>query len=150
MAALKNWKKPEYNNSEQLLKRQILDWLARQPECVPLMYQAMRGGRQADGSFKPYSSPYMPPGVSDILCCWKGLFLAIEVKRPDGSQLPLQAFEPKKQTKGKVTHHQQNFIERIKRARGIAFVAYSIDDVIRALKPELLAKQVGGPVERKG
>jgi hypothetical protein len=67
--------------------------------------------------WKQMTGPTNLPGVSDILGCYKGRFLAIEVKR-DGK-------EP--------TELQQAFIDTVKEAGGIAFVAQSVDDVIGAL-----------------
>lgn len=32
--------------------------------------------------FKVHGSKFMPAGIPDIVCCFKGLFLGIEVKRP--------------------------------------------------------------------
>ncbi len=55
-------------------------------------------------------------GVPDILCCAEGRFVAIEVK--DGKR-------------GKVSPIQEYQIERIKASKGIAFVARSLEDVIR-------------------
>ena len=57
------------------------------------------------------------PGVSDIIGCYKGRYMAIEVKR-----------------KGLVpTEKQQSFIDTVKAAGGIAFVARSVEDVIEKL-----------------
>jgi len=59
-----------------------------------------------------------PKGISDIIGVWNGRFIAIEVKRPTG---------------GIVSPEQNAFIMRIKQAGGIAFIARSVDDVIREL-----------------
>jgi hypothetical protein len=56
-------------------------------------------------------------GVPDILGCYHGKLLGIEVKAPNG----------------KVSPDQQIFIENINRAGGLAFVARSVDDVIEGL-----------------
>lgn len=52
-------------------------------------------------------------GVSDIIGCHNGRFLAIEIKTE----------------KGRVTPHQQRFLDRVNEAGGVAFVARSIEDV---------------------
>ena len=52
-------------------------------------------------------------GVADIVCCYRGKFVAIEVKV--GSNKP--------------TALQERFLERIKEAGGVAIVAYDLDDV---------------------
>ena len=59
-----------------------------------------------------------PKGVSDIIGCYKGRFLAIEVKKPGG----------------KLTLMQAKFLAQVEDAGGIAFVARSLDDVINKLK----------------
>lgn len=64
---------------------------------------------------------FIPPrelGVSDILACYKGKFLAIEIK-----------------SEGKFpTDWQERFIERINQAGGIAFWADNINTVISKLR----------------
>jgi hypothetical protein len=57
------------------------------------------------------------PGVPDILGVHKGRMIAIELKAP----------------KGTVSPAQQEFIDRINEAGGLAFVARSLDDVIKGL-----------------
>ena len=61
-----------------------------------------------------------PKGVSDILGCYQGRMVAIEVKRPGG----------------KPTEDQQKFIDRVKREGGIAFCADSVEAVMEGLKLE--------------
>jgi hypothetical protein len=62
-------------------------------------------------------------GCSDILACVPhpefehALFVAIETKAGDNTP----------------TDNQESFMERVKGARGIAFAAWSIDDVISCL-----------------
>ncbi len=56
-------------------------------------------------------------GTPDVLCCFKGHFLAVEVKRPGG----------------KVSELQKHHLNRIKESGGIAVVAYGIDEVRDAL-----------------
>jgi hypothetical protein len=57
------------------------------------------------------------PGVPDIIGIHKGRMIAIELKAP----------------KGVVSEAQQEFIDRINEAGGLAFVARSLDDVIEGL-----------------
>lgn len=61
-------------------------------------------------------------GISDILGCWKGRFIAIEVKRPGHK------------TESKRLMKQKKFIEDVKRAGGIGFFAESVQNVIDNLK----------------
>jgi Holliday junction resolvase len=58
------------------------------------------------------------PGVPDIIGIYRGKFLAIEVKTE----------------RGKLSPHQERFIQNINDAGGIAFVARSVDDVIEKLE----------------
>ena len=51
---------------------------------------------------------FMRAGIPDLICCIQGLFVAIEVKRPDG--------------KGKLDKLQEINIEQIKESGGIAVV----------------------------
>jgi hypothetical protein len=62
--------------------------------------------------------PYQKPGIADLLVCGDGKFIAIEVKKPGGRLSPLQ----------------EQFLHDVRAAGGVAFVAYSIDDVVRELK----------------
>jgi hypothetical protein len=61
------------------------------------------------------------PGISDILGCYKGRLLAIEVKAG----------------KGKLSDHQKKFLDRVQAEGGIAIVAYSVDAVIGQLGLQL-------------
>ena len=57
------------------------------------------------------------PGVADIIGCYKGRMIAIELKSPTGKPTP----------------EQERFIQNVNEAGGIAFVARSIDEVIEGL-----------------
>ncbi len=74
------------------------------------------------GIYVKARNTYIPshaPGVSDILAVLPGgRFLAVEVKAP----------------KGKVSPLQQQFIDAVNQAGGLAFVARSVEEVIRILK----------------
>ena len=63
---------------------------------------------------KIHGSAYTPAGTPDILACYKGKFIAIEVKKPKG---------------GIVSALQKFKIQQIKDAEGVAFVARSVEDV---------------------
>lgn len=54
-------------------------------------------------------------GTPDILACYRGIFLAIEVKRPE--------------TKTNVSELQEYNIKKIKEAGGIAIVSWDLDAV---------------------
>jgi hypothetical protein len=68
--------------------------------------------------YKAWQGLMSKKGISDIIGCYKGRFFAIEIKREGG----------------KITEHQQAFINQVRAAGGIAFVAYSIQDVEEYLK----------------
>lgn len=63
--------------------------------------------------FKVHGSIYMRAGIPDINCCYKGLYIAIETKDYGNTASELQ-----------LAH-----IRQITKAGGIAFVAYSVEDV---------------------
>ena len=67
--------------------------------------------------FKHWGGPMSVPGVSDILGCYRGRMMAIEVKCPGN----------------KLTQLQKNFLDNVNEAGGIAFVAYCIEDVVEGL-----------------
>ena len=67
--------------------------------------------------FKHWGGPMGYPGVADIIGCYKGKMIAIELKSP----------------KGKATPEQERFIQNVKDAGGIAFVAKTLDEVIEGL-----------------
>ena len=94
---------------EQQIQRTILDYLRWRG--IPCYKHQNAGIRKPDGSYIPTHTR----GVSDIIGCLPktGRFLAIEVKRPGV----------------KATPEQLNFLETIKQAGGLAFVAHSVEDV---------------------
>lgn len=57
-------------------------------------------------------------GAPDIVCCIKGKFVGIEVKR----------------TGGKQSVEQKLFQQALERSGGIYILAYSVDDVINAIR----------------
>ena len=63
--------------------------------------------------WKEHGGPYGTSGVPDIICCYKGRFLGLEVKLPTGA----------------LTELQKRTIEKINRAGGIASRVESVADV---------------------
>lgn len=55
--------------------------------------QKIRKAVEKDGGWvlKVHGSPSQVAGIPDLIICWRGLFVALEVKRPGGSATPLQA-----------------------------------------------------------
>ena len=62
--------------------------------------------------FKEHGGLYGTAGVPDIICCYKGQFIALEVKAPDG----------------KATALQDATIKRIRKAGGVAEVVRSVEE----------------------
>lgn len=65
--------------------------------------------------FKVHGSQYQMPGISDILCCLNGTFVAIEVKVPGKLN--------------NVTEAQSNFIKRVNDAGGIGMIVSDLTQV---------------------
>ena len=63
--------------------------------------------------WKEHGGPYGTSGVPDIICCYKGRFLGLEVKLPTGA----------------LTELQKRAIEKFNRAGGIASRVESVADV---------------------
>lgn len=64
------------------------------------------------------SSERFIKGVSDVLCCCNGVFVAAELKAD----------------KGKPSPHQLLFIQKVQAAGGVGGVCYSVADVITLLE----------------
>lgn len=97
---------------EGAIKKQICDWLSWQKDCFFWIQQAGKIPGRIN------RSKYLHNGISDILGIWKTKMLCIEVKAPGG----------------KLSDQQKVFLERMASLGAIAFVAYSLDDVVRTLK----------------
>lgn len=69
---------------------------------------------------KIFGSGVQTGGVPDIIICKKGRFVAVELKRPDGT--------------GKVHPRQQAQIQRIIRAGGVAVVIDNYDDFVKLVE----------------
>lgn len=79
----------------------VQDWLSIQPDLFHT---------KISDSFKK--------GISDILICVRGIFVACELKADDGTASP----------------HQIKFIENVRRAGGIGDVCYTLDEVIKLVE----------------
>ena len=66
---------------------------------------------------KYFGNAYSQNGVPDILACYKGRFIGIEVKNETGKTSPLQDIN----------------LEQIKQAGGISLVARSVEDVSKII-----------------
>ncbi len=67
---------------------------------------------------KTHGNMFSKAGTPDVVACLKGKFVAIEVKQPGGVVSALQAAH----------------IELIKKAGGIAFVSYSLEETKKYLE----------------
>ena len=63
--------------------------------------------------WKEHGGPYGSAGIPDIICCYRGRFLGLEVKLPSG----------------RLTELQKRAIEKINRAGGIACRVENVNDV---------------------
>ena len=68
--------------------------------------------------FKEHGGPHGTAGVPDLICCYRGHFVALEVKVPPNT----------------ATAKQEHHIELIRRAGGHAFVVTTSDEAVRVLK----------------
>lgn len=88
---------------EKTITNQILKYLKSQPECF---------------AFKEHGSIYGTSGIPDIIVCYKGKFVAFEVKTENG----------------KLSKLQEVTIKKIQSAQGLAFKVTSLDEVKTILK----------------
>jgi hypothetical protein len=102
---------------EQQIQRAILEYLRWRH--IPCYKHQNAGIRKPDGGYIPTHTR----GVSDIIGCIPktGRFLAIEVKRPGNRPTP----------------EQQQFIDTINEAGGLAFVARSVEEVENKMEQSL-------------
>ena len=75
----------------------ILRYLRSLPECF---------------CFKEHGGPYSTAGIPDIICCYRGRFVAFEVKTATGRPSKLQEIA----------------ISKIKAAKGEAFIVRSVEE----------------------
>lgn len=73
---------------------------------------------------KTWGGPMAIAGIPDIIGCWRGRFVAIELKAP----------HRRTEASGGVSPIQRRVLDLITAAGGIAIVAYSVDEVMSWLK----------------
>jgi hypothetical protein len=66
---------------------------------------------------KIFGGGFQASGIPDILCCYKGLFIGIEVKSPTG--------------KGRASDVQKLKIKAIRNSGGVAFITDNLKEVER-------------------
>ena len=69
---------------------------------------------------KIFGGGFQSAGIPDIIACYRGYFVAIEVKSPTG--------------KGRASDIQKLKIKAIRDAGGVAFITDNIEDVEQVLK----------------
>ena len=94
---------------EKTITNQILKYLKAQPCCFV---------------FKEHGGMYSTAGIPDIICCYRGKFVAFEVKTEHGRLSKLQEIT----------------IERIRQAGGVAAKITSLAEVKDILKGVMPAK----------
>lgn len=77
--------------------------------------------------FKHHGSQFSQVGIPDIIACYKGIFIGIEVKNETGKTSPLQDVN----------------LQMIKEAGGYSLVARSVADV------ELMLKEIDTDIEER-
>jgi len=74
---------------------------------------------------KIHGSKFMHIGIPDYLCCFGGVFIALEIKIPGGKATPAQLLEGRK----------------IQLAKGSFAVVTSVDEAVNFVKAELKNKE---------
>ncbi|MGN1043545.1 MAG: VRR-NUC domain-containing protein [Acutalibacteraceae bacterium] len=93
---------------EKTITNQILKYLKSAPECF---------------AFKEHGGIYGVSGIPDVICCYKGKFMAFEVKT----------------SQGKLSKLQEITIKRINESGGMAFKVTSLQevkDILKGMMPE--------------
>ena len=104
------------NATEQKIQKAIIDYL-KLKKYVVFKHRNVGIFKQATKQYIPLS--FGEKGITDIIACdCNGRFWGIEVKRKGG----------------KVSPDQADFIARIRKNGGIAFVAYSLEEVIQQVE----------------
>ena len=85
-----------------MLEKDIVSAIMRHLKTVPCCF-----------AWKEHGGMYGTAGLPDIICCFKGRFVAFEVKTPSG----------------KLTKLQEITIQKIRAAKGEAFKVTSVEDV---------------------
>lgn len=106
--------------TEGMIKKEVLDYLERLPACF--VFPVFTGG------LGNYTNPKQK-GCPDLVGCYRGLFIAFEIKTPKG----LKQFHH-----GKLNAHlisQKNFHIKIRHEGwGKVFVISSVDEAIEAIE----------------
>lgn len=111
-------KKKNYDNPEQRIKREILEWIEANSKYGIAWIHTSAGIWDAQRQcYRKNNSRFQINGVSDIEGIWRGKPLYIEVKAPGN----------------KPSKDQDKFLENVSRYGAITMVAYSLQDVMDEL-----------------
>ena len=82
--------------------------------------QIMRYLKTVPGCFawKEHGGPHGTAGIPDIICCYRGRFVGLEVKTPSG----------------KLSKLQEITIQKIRATKGLAFKVTSVEEVKEILQ----------------
>ena len=105
--------------TEKEIENAILDYLQTIKGMVAWKNQTTGLYDPVKKCFRPLRGKHSGKGSTDIIGCFRGRFIGIEVKRPKNFKL---------------SDDQKAFIDKINMSGGIAFVAKSIEDVKKALE----------------
>jgi penicillin-binding protein-related factor A (putative recombinase) len=104
---------PSLNPTEHQIQSAILNYFQMLRDCF--VWRNQSGASNITNKYgKSHFVRFGLKGSADIIGCYRGHFIAIEVKR----QKP----------KGKTTPEQDRFLQNIRDCGGYAIVAYSVDD----------------------
>ena len=90
-----------------MLEREITAAIMRHLKTVPHCF-----------AWKEHGGMYGTAGLPDIICCHRGRFVAFEVKAPNG----------------RLTKLQEITIQKIQKAKGLAFKVTSVEEVKEIIK----------------
>jgi len=105
--------------SEKEIETGILKYLNKYvPDFFAFKVNTMGVWDTKKNLYRKNRNKFIVKGTADIIGCWRGKFIAIEVKA--GYNKP--------------TQDQLDFLERVRYNGGLCLVAYSVDDVIQFLE----------------
>lgn len=84
-------------------------------------------GRRGCWGYKVHGGAEQGAGLPDIICCYRGRFVAVECKRPSG---------------GRTSKLQELELRKIESAGGVPLVARSLGEFLNAL--EQIDRELGG------
>jgi len=90
-----------------MLEKEIVAQIMRYLKTVPHCF-----------AWKEHGGPHGTAGLPDVICCYHGLFVGLEVKTPSG----------------KLTKLQETTLQRIQAAKGCAFKVTSVEEVKEVLQ----------------